>query len=231
MKKIFILLFSISFINLAQAQKITGLWLVKQVKVGDQIMTPQSKWFRIHKDGTYQSGNGWLQNGVGTWTYDKKRKLYAPQERLGLKDPFGAFTTHFDAGGMQWEREEEGIKVRVLLERVEQLPKGTADKLVGMWALTKVQKVGKDYDPDQKQNLFIRWDRIYLQWDEQGKKSTGYWHIHAHKPEITLLSHVTDKKPESWKVEVTDTTLKFIGISTTNADMALMFTRKDQFPN
>ena len=57
------------------AQSITGFWEFKEVTVGSKNMTPVAKWTKIYKDGTYQSGNRWTQNPIGTYIYDKQRTV------------------------------------------------------------------------------------------------------------------------------------------------------------
>lgn len=81
--------FSLTLINAQQA--VVGFWEVTEVKVGDQTMTPVAKWTRIHEDGTFQSGNGWLQNSEGTWTFDKKYNHFEANDPNGLVDEFGPF--------------------------------------------------------------------------------------------------------------------------------------------
>ena len=73
-------------INLARlnAQEITGFWEFKKVDVGGKIKTPVAKWTKIENDHTYRSGNGWLQNSVGTWTYDDKARQFSATETNGI---------------------------------------------------------------------------------------------------------------------------------------------------
>lgn len=174
----------------AQDKDILGLWQVSKVTVGDQVMTPVGKWFRFD-EGTYQTGNGWLQNGTGVWTISEG-KLSAT-DSFGPMDEFGAFDISFDQG-MQWRRLEDGMEVAVYLQRSEQLPLNPADLVVGLWKA-----------PDGS-TLFIRWDRIYVRQSETGRK-TGYWHMNGHRPELTMLPHSDDESVSGWKVEVTEEVL------------------------
>ena len=93
MKALLVLLFaSVQLVGISvRAQPHIGFWRVDKVEVGQETMTPVAKWFRINQDGTYQSGNGWLQNSVGTWTFDKAKNLYVPTEKNGIVDLFGGF--------------------------------------------------------------------------------------------------------------------------------------------
>ena len=214
------------------AQNIVGFWEIKEVIVGGKTMTPVAKWTKINKDGSYESGNGWLQNAQGTWTYNKKRNLYSPAEKNGIKDEFGPFTVEYKDNTMTWLREEDGRIVTVSLEKIIKMPKATADHLVGLWDLTSVTKNDKDitaaFDPDNKCYLFIRWDRMFVKRNSEGNRITGYWHINGHKPEITFLSKT--KNNESWRIEITATEFKMIGISDTNKDTEMTYQRIYEFP-
>lgn len=223
-----------SFSKINAQQTVTGFWEVKEVKVGDQIMTPVAKWTRINEDGTFQSGNGWLQNSEGTWSFDKKYDHFEAVDPNGLADEFGPFEVAFEAEKMTWRRMEEGMPVTVILEPIDKLPKSTADELIGLWDLISVEKDGTaildTFDPDGKRSIFIRWDRVYSERDAQGRRTTGYWHIHGHKPEITLLSHQKDKDAQSWRVSFKNGQLILKGISDSNRNTMHTYQRMNQFP-
>ncbi len=224
--------FSLTLTNAQQT--LVGFWEVTEVKVGDQTMTPVAKWTRINEDGTFQSGNGWLQNSEGTWTLDKKYNHFKAIDPNGLEDEFGPFTISFEAEKMFWMRMEEGMPVTVILEPIDKLPKSTSDQLVGLWDLIAAEKEGTSiidtYDPEEKRNIFIRWDRIYVERNAEGNRQTGYWHIHGHKPEITLLSHQEGKDAESWKVSFKNENLIMEGISYSNKNLKFTFIRLNKFP-
>jgi hypothetical protein len=135
---------------------------------------------------------------------------------------------------MKWERIEAGMKVVVTLRPIEQLPKATGDQLVGLWDLYGAKKEGQSIlakiDPEEKQYIFIRWDRIYKERDSAGQEGTGYWHIHGHKPELTLLSHNKGKKAESWKVAFEEGMLVLSGISDSNKGIEYTYKRLNSFP-
>ena len=223
----------ISFTSNAQKEKMTGLWEVEKVTVGKEIMTPVAKWFRINADGTYQAGNGWLQNGSGHWNYDAKNNLYTAADPLGMTDEYGGFTVSFDETKMLWQREEEGMQVTVTLKPIEKLPMSPADYLKGVWELVEITDNGvsilDDFDEENQHKLFIRWDRIYINFSPEGEKLTGYWHIHGHKPEITLLPHQENGTVESWRVEVNENELIMTGISESNRDIQRKYVRRNTF--
>jgi hypothetical protein len=220
--------------NLVNAQPVTGFWEITKVMVGEEIMTPVARWTRINADHTFQSGNGWLQNSIGTWTYDERQSQYSAEDNYGIRDEYGPFNVRFDGDTMFWERIEEEMQVKVTLEKITSKPMSTADRLHGLWDLTHIVEAGRDitamFDPDGLYYVFIRWDRIYVERNADGEQSTGYWHIHGHRPEVTFLSHRENEKPKGWTVEVSDTQLSMTGVSETNKDLELQFQRIHEFP-
>lgn len=220
--------------SITEAQPVVGFWEIREVKVGSEVMTPVAKWTRINMDGSYQSGNGWLQNSEGNWTYDEKQKAFLPKETNGLSDPFGAFQVSMNNGEMVWEREEEGMTVSIVLKPIEELPQAPADRLTGLWELQQVTRdrkvVTTAFDPDNRHYIFFRWDRIYVARTPAGERATGYWHINGHRPEITLLPHREGAAPESWRIMATDTELKMSGISDSNEDTERIYRRIHEFP-
>ncbi len=221
--------------SVAQTESLQGLWLMEHVRVGDQEMTPVAKWTRIHPDGSYESGNGWLKSSEGTWSYDENENTFLPEETNGLKDPFGAFAVEYVKDGMTWTRLEEGMNVVVKLKKISELPKAPADEVQGLWDLVKATEdetsVIENIDPEGSHYLFIRWDRIYVERDGEGNRSTGYWHMNGHRPEIILMSHNEGKESQSWSVsfdEKQDMVLK--GISDFNQNQTLTYTRINEFP-
>lgn len=218
----------------SSAQNIVGLWKVVNVNVGDEIMTPVAKWTRINEDGTYQSGNGWLQNAEGVWTLESG--LFAASAINGLKDEFGAFTLEVTGAEMEWVRNEDGAEVVVSLKRIEELPKSTADGIVGLWSLSSIlendEDITNEFDPDRRHYLFIRWDRIYRERTSENERVTGYWHINGHRPDVTLLSHETGRDAETWRVRLaaSDSELRMIGISETNRGIERNYQRLTEFP-
>ncbi|QGY42198.1 hypothetical protein GM418_00560 [Maribellus comscasis] len=230
---IFIFLFTTS-VTAASAQSVVGFWEIKEVTVGNEFMTPIARWTRINQDGTYQSGNGWQQNSEGTWDYDNKSNSFLPKETNGIEDSYGAFKVSFSGKEMIWQRKEDAMTVTVTLTPIKKLPKSTADEIKGLWDLTDAllnsRSVKDKFDPDDIYYVFIRWDRIYIERSPEGKRSTGYWYINAHRPEITFISHTAGQNPESWQIEVNDLELKLKGISETNKNRELIFQRINEFP-
>ncbi len=212
------------------AQQITGLWEVKEVKVGSELMTPVAKWMKFEADGTFTSGNGWLQNSAGNWMLTKEESKLTLIEEIGLKDPFGAFKLNMlNSSTMKWTRVEEGEEVVVSLNRIDEIPQSLADQLRGLWSPQYAQSVNKsNTDQPQKDYLFLRWDRVAIERDALGNRSRGYWHIHAHRPLLTIMG-IADKE-ERWSVELIGNRLKMIGVSSINKGEEREYIRLLEFP-
>lgn len=233
-KNIFIVTLFI-IINCAYSQSMVGLWEVVEVSVGEKKMTPVAKWMRINKDNTYESGNGWTQNSIGTWTFDKSKKEYSAANKNGVKDPFGAFKVSFLENKITLKRTEDGMEVIVNLKAITKLPMTTVDKLVGLWNLTKASKETKDitrsYNSERSYFILFRPDRLYLEPKEksQGKKSNGYWFINGHRPIVTLFNKEEFNTGVAWKIEVSEDQLTLYGTSEKNKKEKLIFKRVSDF--
>lgn len=215
-------------------ENITGLWEVVNVSVGENTMTPVARWSRINADGSLETGNGWTKNASGTWAYDLSTHEFHPENPLGLKDPAGPFKVEVKGDTMIWERTEEGMFVRVINKRIDELPMAPADLLHGMWDLVKVSKNEKDitasYDPDGKKYTYFGWDRIYRGRDVEGNRETGFWHINAHRPEVTIMPHREGATPVTWQISVNEDSLVMNGVSDSNKNQELKFVRRDEYP-
>ncbi|HAA24153.1 MAG TPA: hypothetical protein DCR93_31635 [Cytophagales bacterium] len=228
----FLLLLSLSTISWSQERPLVGLWEVTQVTVGDRVMTPVAKWYHMTEDGRYTAGNGWLRNGVGTWSYDAETGMLSPKADLDLIDPAGPFTVTFGEEGMIWQREEDGMAVTVHLELRDELPKGPSDRIVGMWKLegitAEAEAGAENHSADPY--IHIRWDRIYRSINPGAPNTTGYWHFNGHRPEVTFLPHTEGEPAETWEVDAQDEALILTGISDTNRGVHRMYQRYREWP-
>ena len=219
------------FMAQANSQSLYGLWEITRVQVGNETMTPVAKWTRIHEDGTYESGNGWLQNAEGTWVVDATNKTFTATQKNGLRDEFGGFEYSFSGKeSMVWKRTEESMEVTVSLKRIKTLPQAPADKLVGVWILDPEHSKGTETRATSTPYFFFRWDRIYRERTEEGQIQTGYWHMHGHRPHITILPHTTGQKAQSWEVSFKNDQLILQGLSDDNKTVELRFNRSDIIP-
>lgn len=224
----------LAFTSYSQKSKIIGLWEAVNVNVGENNMTPVAKWFELKQDGSFNSGNGWLRNSAGSWEYDAETNTFSAYDSLGIDDPAGSFTVSFDKEHMYWEREEEGMNVKVTLKAIQELPKSPADYLRGIWDLEQIndgeESIADAFDPEDKHYLFFRWDRILIDNTAEGERKTAYWHINGHKAEITILPHQEEANPESWRIEVDKNSLVMQGISESNKEIKRVYKRRRTFP-
>ena len=238
MKKTFNYIFTcilvmLSLTLVAQEKKVTGFWEIKKVTVGSENMTPIAKWTKINADGTFQSSNGWLQNSSGTWKYDSTSHTYSSFDSLGIEDEFGGFNVYFEEEHMIWNRNEDGMSVKVTLSPIHMLPMAPGDYLVGIWDLVEITENGQsilsDFDSSDSHKMFFRWDRIYRNFSPAGEPSTGYWHIHGHRSRITLIPVKECEKSEIWAIEVDGKTLKMTGLSDHNKMIQRIYVRQNTF--
>ena len=230
---IYIIFCTISLTSYGQIKSVIGFREVTNVPIGDKNRTPIAKWTKINKDGSYQSGNGWLQSIEGSWNFNSKNHVFTSTDSLGLQDEYGGFNVSFVNEKMLWKREEDGMQVTVTLKPISKLPMSPADYLEGMWKLSEITEnnVPSLNHPDyiNKSKLLIRWDRVFVNYNTQGEKAYGYWHIHGHKSIVTFLFHQEDKKPERWKIQVNKDELIMIGISENNKGIQQKYMRKNTF--
>jgi hypothetical protein len=54
-------------------------------------------------------------------------------------------------------------------------------------------------DDEVEQTIFLRWDRRYIARNGiMGNNQSGVWHIHAHRPELRLISDQGDANDSAW---------------------------------
>jgi hypothetical protein len=212
---------------------VDGFWLVTKVTVGGKELTPVARWFRL-SDGKQVSGNGWTQHSVGTYQYDKKNSEVVFVTANEPADEFGAFKVVRTGPLMTWSRKEEGEDVVVELKPITELPKGPWDEAKGVWVLESAVErdinITKQYDPDHKHFLFIRWDRQYVRQINAHERVSGYWFFDAHRPEITFISEDRQQLDEKWTVAIEGQRLTLKGSSENVMDLVLTYQRAKDFP-
>jgi hypothetical protein len=203
-----ILLFS----HPATAQ-LTGLWEVNKVTVGEETMTPVAKWFWLSEDMKTTSGNGGLENSKGTYIYDYVKSEVLFSDANGQKDPYGPFAVKIESDDMTWIRTEDGAMVMVYLEKTKEKPEAPWDRIVGNWVRTD-QSYG---EAGENQSIFIRWDRRYVARNGLfGENRYGVWHIHAHRPELRLISDQGDANDSAWDISFDEDRMTWIERDTDN---------------
>lgn len=202
MKKVISIVF-ISFVAVNTFAQISGLWEVTNVSVGTEEMTPIAKWTQLNDDGTYVSGNGWLQNSDGSWEFDQSNSEVSITPETGFEDSFGSFKVSLESDNeMVWIREEEGQKVTVRYERISSIPKSWSDLATGIWDLSTATRSGNDaleeFDPTGDRFIFLRWDKLFMDYTSE-ERISGIWRIGAHSPALDILYYDNSKSPNYWQ--------------------------------
>lgn len=200
--------------------QVVGLWLVEELWVGEEDLTPIAKWTRINADGSFQSGNGWLQNSAGTWTFNEKEMLFSTQVTLSFGEENPPFFVSFKDENMIWHREEAGRRVEIVWSAIKELPMSPADQCVGLW---------QPVESDEIEAIHLRWDRVYREYTESGR-SSGYWYMNAYKPEIILFTQNDNKVALSWHVTFENGEMIWKGSGHLNKDYIIRFRRLNKFP-
>lgn len=212
-------------------ESINGLWEVKLVTSGKEGRTPNARWMRFNADSTQQSGNGWLQHSIGTWSYNERNKELFIHNENGLIDTNGPFIVRMNNDTMYWNRVEEGEKIVVKLEKTEVLPTTYSDKLLGLWQLDEAKGDGDYFKQGKHPNnyIFFRWDRRIVLGTPSGRIH-GVYNVHGHKAELELIPYNEDLKRSFWTINYNENS---ITIKLLNSDNAVerTFTRIHNFPN
>lgn len=206
---IFLLFFATQNLSAQVSESsILGMWEVTEVNVGDRSMTPIAKWVEFYADHRQRGGNGWMQHTVGDWEMDAEKALLSLHTDNGFKDEYGAFKVSLADGKMFWEREEEGMKVNVVLKRASVMPQAHWDKVLGLWLLEKVEGDEKDdgFFTPGKLALYFGWDRRFF-FNQGSFRAPGRWHANAHRPLIELKPNSEDVS-ETYQVEFVEGKLK-----------------------
>ncbi len=173
----------ILIIPLLGISQLNGIWEVIEVKVGEETMTPQSKWFEFRIDGSLYGGNGGVINTRGTHKVDNQQ-VYILNER-GEDDGYGPFAVVDKSdSSMLWSRIEEGSEVKIVLRSIETIPLAPWDEIVGQW---KVE--------EKEEGYLFRWDKFFIH-NYGEERKWGIWHMHAHKPELRLMYFEEGKEDE-----------------------------------
>ena len=210
---------------------VVGLWEAVKVEIGKEEMTPRVKWTRIKPDGKFDTGNGWLTNGDGTWDYDPEGSMISLTNETGFYDPFGPFEIiSFTDSTMVWNRMEEAREVSVFYKKINDIPKALPDMATGIWDFESAQRMGQDiseeYDPTGSRFIFLRWDRKYIDFTNNGR-TDGVWNIDAHRAVIDILYYDKDKDLDYWDIAIDGDRMTW---TREGYGLMLTFVRLDRFP-
>lgn len=212
-KKVIIALFVLITVISCKQQKenpILGMWLVKKVQVGNEEMTPVSRWMQFNKDSTQSSGNGWLKHSFGTWSLNRKKELKI-KNLNGLIDDSDPFLIDIDKAKMTWRRKEEGQNVQVFLEKINEIPVSPGNKIIGLWKLDSYMISGKDVikkeNPKNNQTLYLSWDNVFREHNLLSGRKVGVYKIHGHKPELQMVNYGDNTEFSFWKFSIKESKL------------------------
>lgn len=222
-----ILLMALLCASCNEKPNIVGLWKVTSVKAGDAIMTPNGRWMRFHENGSQESGNGWFQHSVGTWSLNAEDNTLDVVNTNGLIDPEDPFTISLSASEMTWTRTEQGQLVEVKLIRTNELPKINSDALLGLWLMENAEGNGPFFSGAENGGLYFRWDKRFDMYTPNGKIH-GVYNVHGHKSEVELIPYGEIGR-NWWTLEVEDTTLK-LKLLNTDSIVTRSFKRIYEFP-
>ncbi len=200
-KRVFLIVSFLLLSAYSNAQ-ISGLWEATKVQVGIEEMTPVARWSLFNEDGSFTAGNGWLQNGDGTWSFDEQSSEISLTNITGFDDEFGAFSVDIVSDElMYWKRMEDGQEVIVTYERIEEMPKDLRTNVVGLWQIERVWEGDKDitsnYTKGESWFYHIRWDNLVNMMNPEGRTS-GMWRIDAHRPTLDILYYDEKKSLDYW---------------------------------
>ena len=211
---------------------IEGLWVVKQVKVGDREMTPNARWMRFNNDSTQQSGNGWFQHSYGTWKMNNKTQELSVIDLNEVKDPYEPFKVRIENNVMTWTRTEDGENVEVTLEKSEQLPAAFSDKILGLWKLEEAIGEGEYFSQNENDPtsdyIFFRWDKRFVLNSKKGKIN-GVYNVNGHKPEVELIPDSGQMKRNFWQIDFEKNAITLKSVNTDSL-VSRRFVRIHEFP-
>ncbi len=215
-----------------QKSAISGLWIVKTVKVGGQELTPNARWTRFNPDSTQESGNGWVQHSTGTWSFNKKSNKLSITNANGLTDPYEAFKVRLNNDTMYWQRIEDGQNVLITLEKSDHLPETYGDQLLGLWKLQKAIGNGRYFHVSDsikpEDYLFFRWDRRFVMNCDLGRIN-GVYNVNGHRPELELIPYSDSLNRDFWAISFDKNTIE-LKLLNTDSPVTRKFIRIHQFP-
>ena len=230
MQRFILLFFLLPFLPISSFAQIEGLWEVQSVFAGDQEMTPQAKWFDFRADFKLLSGNGGVINNRGSWTYNADEASLMFTNAYGEQDPAGAFQLEKDGQSMQWTRQEEGMNVRISLQKIDDIPFASWDLIAGNWEIHQIIENGMLQSVGRNFSMFFRWDHLFVaRNDLQGRSQHwGTWQIHSHKPELRLMALNGKEESELWELEKVDTQQLILKRKKEGKTMKLIFDRANE---
>ncbi len=227
------LIFVVSLFSCEKKATIVGLWVVHSVVVGEEEMTPNSRWTRFNSDLSHESGNGRYQHSYGTWKLNSNTNELTVQNTNGLDDANEPFVVTINDNEMIWERTEEEQNIKVNLMRSSHLPETYGDRILGLWSLEEIVGDGRYFDESAKNEtneyIFFRWDKRFVIESEKGRIN-GVYNVHGHKPEVELIPYGNELKRDFWKIQFGDNQIR-LQLLNSDTTVKRTFKRIRKFPD
>lgn len=226
-----LLLFNTHSLFAQPALKVTGLWQVEKVTAGGQELTPPGRWARFFENGDYEGGNGWQMHEEGSWTFNPIEGTFQVNVVNGVRDEAPPFRVDVQEQKMTWQREEEGMLVKVYWNRIAALPKTLASQAIGLW-----QYVGNGMDQTNDKSestryIHLRWDGVFVEGNTPEGRITGFYHVNAKSHYLTLMFHEQEREWERWTLTFTADGSMVFSADQEPGLQTKIFKRTDQFPN
>lgn len=230
--KVVFVFFIITSCKLKEHEKsMDGLWEITKVSIGEGEMTPVARWIRLNKDFTQESGNGWLQHSVGTWTLDPTNNLLGVNNSNGIEDKV-PFEVNLTGNTMTWKRIEMGEEVSISLRRISKIPTSEANKLFGLWKFTSIhmdsKEISDSLNPKNKATLYLAWDHNYKLSHYPDGDKYGIFKTHGHRQRMQMVVNYNTRQPkiEFYNFEIDKDTLH---LKSVNKNIQLKLIRIHQF--
>lgn len=177
---------------------INGLWLVKEVKINDQDMTPIADWIQFNADSTQTSGTGWLQHSVGLWKYKKASEILSITYENG-SNGFITFDTSyhvkFNKNTMTLHAKSEDKITSITLERGNKLPTLEANKLIGIWKFDSIvinnKEVSDSLNPSKRAMLHLRPENGYTLYNYPLGEKYGIFKAHFGRKQLEMVGYTS----------------------------------------
>lgn len=214
-------------------QVINGLWLVKEVKINDQDMTPIADWIRFNADSTQTSGTGWLQHTIGSWSYQNDAKILTIKNNISSNGSINYedfFNVTFDKNLIVLQRKNEGKGLSITLEKADKLPTLEANKLFGLWKFNSILidniEVSDSLNPTKNAMLDLRPENGYTLYNYPKGERYGIFKAHYGKQQLEMVNYSRSPKFQFYKFTIDGNKLL---LNSTDNKTVLSLSRIDKY--
>lgn len=212
--------------------QINGLWLVKKVTMeNEEMITPALNWMLFNPDSTHAFGNGWLQNSVGSWTFQKSSKILTIKNDIGFSDYTNSMKIELSKKNMTCKLKVDEMEITLFLERIDKLPTSEVNKLYGLWKIDSTfinsRDVTDSLNPEKKAMLFLRWDNNFEIRNYPEGEKFGIFKTQSFRQQLEMINYsLRSPKFQFYDFIVEDEKLQ---LKSKDAKTVLKLSRIDQF--